>query len=160
MLMGLLLVAFAVVVFLLLLPADIEMKNRFAIALIVSWLVSTPLSLSLFRTKGLFRILGLMYLRPHNTIVIDDKIILAETMLTNSGFRNATDLVFVPMTGSFVKGVRIDNRGGHVELFVYPSLFEEFFMNDGELKTLCDRLNKLVSDARALPRVKYDEIRV
>jgi hypothetical protein len=156
--------AFAILTFSLSMLADVEISKRdlFVIAVIVGPLIGWALAAALFlREKSLLRILGAMYLNPHNVITIDDKVILAETTLTKSGFRNTSDLVFVPITGNFVKGVRIDQLGKRsVELFVYPSLFEDAIMNDGELKLLCDRLNKLVSDARALPKVKYDEIRI
>jgi hypothetical protein len=157
-----LLVGFAIFTYLILMLADVGMDQSLLVALITAFLVSVPLVIALYGSeKSLLRILGMMHLRPHNVIIIDDKIILAETMLTKSGFRNKSDLVFVPVTGAFVKGVRIDQGGRNsTELFVYPSIFEDVIMNDGELMLLCDRLNKLVSDARALPKVKYDEIRV
>ena len=91
---------------------------------------------------------------PIIMITIDETMIMINSAWGRLVARNTSEFAFIPVTGTFVKGINYIERVGNQPMTIleYPSLFDDSLMNDKELRTFCDRLNTLVVQVKEIPQ--------
>lgn len=116
----------------------------------------------LWADGGLLNILQKLYFWPYLTIQLDNRSITVSSGWGRFISENTGDKKFDNVVSSLSRGlVMLSNIGERpTTIFSYPNFLGPFVMNDDELSALSARLNTLLDMARALPDLKYDELKI
>jgi hypothetical protein len=116
-----------------------------------------------FARRGSFmREMQKLYYRRYLVLNIDDKVVYSESGWGRFVFQLTPGFSFVLVANEFTLGigVTISKEGDAVDILTYHRFLEHLIMDEDGLRVLCRRLNHLVAQVQALPKIKYDEIQM